>query len=145
MEQNHLIGWHAPNLISICIDSIVDGEMSGELYHCYSREPVGFCNIIRMIEIAEAFFDQIQFPQASTQIRSFSKRTHVVEAKPEKVCSVEEILEKRGTIGTFLLNVRYRQNSSWQGELQWIETHKMFQFASVLELIKILSNVLHEN
>lgn len=144
MEQNYLIGWHAPNLISICIDSIVDGEMSGALYHCYSSEPVFFSNIIRMIEAAESFFDQIQFPQSSTQIRSFSKKEHLVEAKPEKVCAEEEILGKSGKVGTFLLNVRYRQNSSWQGELQWIENNMIFRFSSVLELIKILSNALHE-
>ncbi len=145
MEHNHCIAWHVPNLISICIDSIVDGEMSGEIYHCYSREAVKFSNIIRMIEAAEAFFDQIRFPEASTQMRSFEKKEHVVEAKPEKVCAPEEVLEKRGEKGTFLLNVRYRQNSSWQGEIQWIEENTVYQFASVLELIKILSNAMQEH
>lgn len=145
MEQNHPIAWHVPNLISICIDSIVDGEMSGEIYHCYSREAVAFSNIIRMIEAAEAFFDRIRFPEASTQMRSFEKKEHVVEAKPEKVCTSEEILEKRGKAGTFLLNVRYRQNSSWQGKLQWVEGNTTYQFASVLELIKILSNAMQEH
>lgn len=145
MEQNHQIGWHVPNLISICIDSISDGEMSGELYHCYSRESIHFSNIIRMIEAAEVFFDQIQFPQSSTQIRSFTKKEHVTETRPEKICAVEDLLKKSGEAGTFLLNVRYRQNSSWQGELQWIEKDMVFHFSSVLELIKILSNAMHEH
>ena len=142
MEHDLRIAWHVPNLISICIDSIVDGEMSGEIYHCYSKEAVNFSNIIRMIEAAEAFFDRIRFPEASTQMRSFEKREHVVQAKPEKVCTPEEVLTKRGKAGTFLLNVRYRQNSSWQGEIEWIEENRVYQFASVLELIKILSNVM---
>ena len=144
MERNHPIAWHVPNLISICIDSIVDGEMSGKIYHCYSKEPVAFSNIIRMIEAAEAFFDRIRFPEESTQMRSFEKKEPMQEPKPEKVCMPEEILTKHGVAGTFLLNVRYRQNSSWQGELQWIEGNITYQFASVLELIKILNNALHE-
>ena len=77
-------------------------------------------------------------------MRSFEKKEQVVEAKPEKVCTPEKVLEKRGGKGTFLLNVRYRQNSSWQGEIQWIEENTVYQFPSVLELIKILSNALHE-
>ena len=144
MEQNHPIAWHVPNLISICIDSIVDGEMSGEIYHCYSEDAIKFSNIIRLIEEAEAFFDCLRFPQASKQIRSFEKKEQIVEPKPEKICTPEEVLVKRGKAGTFLLNVRYRQNSSWQGEIQWMEKNITYQFASVLELIKILSNAMQE-
>ena len=48
----------------------------------------------------------------------------------------------RGQKGTFLLNVKYRQNSSWQGFLQWVEEDEAWQFASVLEFIKILNNAL---
>lgn len=28
----------SPNLISICVDEIRNGELSGRLYHCYSEE-----------------------------------------------------------------------------------------------------------
>ena len=73
MEQKQSIAWHVPNLLSICIDSVADGEMSGEIYHCYKKEPLKFSNIIRMIETADKFFDQIKFPQSATQIRSFEK------------------------------------------------------------------------
>ena len=74
MEQKQSIAWHVPNLLSICIDSVADGEMSGEIYHCYKKEPLKFSNIIRMIETADKFFDQIKFPQSATQIRSFEKK-----------------------------------------------------------------------
>ena len=65
-----------------------------------------------------------------------------MEAVPEKVCIPQEVLEKRGAKGTFLLNVKYRQNSSWQGIVRWIEGNSTQQFVSVLELLKILSNAL---
>ena len=65
-----------------------------------------------------------------------------MEAVPEKVCIPQEVLEKRGAKGTFLLNVKYRQNSSWQGVIQWMERNLTYSFSSVLELLKILSNVM---
>ncbi|WP_242979864.1 hypothetical protein [Eubacterium ramulus] len=142
MEQKQSIAWHVPNLLSICIDSVADGEMSGEIYHCYKKEPLKFSNIIRMIETADKFFDQIKFPQSATQIRSFEKKEPTMEAVPEKVCIPQEVLEKRGAKGTFLLNVKYRQNSSWQGVIQWVEGDLTYSFSSVLELLKILSNVM---
>lgn len=132
MEQKHPIAWHVPNLINICIDSVEDGEMTGKIYHCYSEEAIAFSNIIRMIETVEEFFDCLQFPQAATQTRSFHRKESVQG----------QILQMRGQKGTFLLNVKYRQNSSWQGFLQWVEEDAAWQFASVLEFIKILNNAL---
>ena len=121
MEQKHPIAWHVPNLINICIDSVEDGEMTGKIYHCYSEEAIAFSNIIRMIETVEEF---------------------VQGQKLEKKLEQEQILQMRGQKGTFLLNVKYRQNSSWQGFLQWVEEDAAWQFASVLEFIKILNNAL---
>ena len=60
----------SPNLISICVDEIRNGELSGRLYHCYSEEACPFSNVAHLIELAENLFDQIKFPQASTQMRT---------------------------------------------------------------------------
>lgn len=113
MEQKHPIAWHVPNLINICIDSVEDGEMTGKIYHCYSEEAIAFSNIIRMIETVEEFFDCLQFPQAATQtLVLFNRKESVQGQKLEKKLEQEQILQMRGQKGTFLLNVKYRQNSS---------------------------------
>ena len=39
---------------------------------------------------------------------------------------------------TFLINIKYRQNSSWQGTVQWVETGKIQNFKSCLELIRLM-------
>ena len=144
MEQKQSIAWHVPNLLSICIDSVADGEMSGEIYHCYKKEPLKFSNIIRMIETADKFFAQIKFPQSATQIRSFEKKEPTMEAVPEKVCIPQEVLEKRGAKGTFLLNVKYRQNSSWQGSVTWVDEQREQYFRSTLELLKLIDGALEK-
>lgn len=45
MEQSYQISWYAPNFINMCIDNINDGELSGRIYHCYSKEPWKFTNL----------------------------------------------------------------------------------------------------
>lgn len=72
MEQSYQISWYAPNFINMCIDNINDGELSGRIYHCYSKEPWKFTNILQLIELADDFFDRLEFPQASTSARSFT-------------------------------------------------------------------------
>lgn len=142
MEQKHPIAWHVPNLINICIDSVDDGEMTGKIYHCYSEEAIAFSNIIRMIETVEEFFDCLQFPQAATQTRSFHRKESVQGQKLEKKLEQEQILQMRGQKGTFLLNVKYRQNSSWQGSVTWVDEQREQYFRSALELLKLIDGAL---
>ena len=39
---------------------------------------------------------------------------------------------------TFLVKIKYRQNSSWQGSVQWVETGKTQNFKSCLELMRLM-------
>lgn len=41
---------------------------------------------------------------------------------------------------TFILNIKFRQNKSWQGTIEWIEKKKILNFRSALELIKIIDS-----
>ena len=43
---------------------------------------------------------------------------------------------------SFLVQIRYRQNSSWQGNVQWIETGKTQNFKSCMELIRLIDTAL---
>lgn len=48
----------APNLITVCVDESRASEISGRLYHCYSREPQSFENIVQLIRYMEEFYDR---------------------------------------------------------------------------------------
>lgn len=140
MEQRGQIAWYAPNMISICVDHISGGEMSGRIYHFYRKEPLEFGNIVQMMEMIDVFFDDLRFPQASTSARSFVRAAQHAADTLSKEVTPEAIAAYRGEVGTFLLSVRYRQNSSWQGAVRWIEGNQIYNFVSELELIKVLSN-----
>ena len=54
--------------------------------------------------------------------------------------SDESLLSKHGDIGTFIVRVQHRQNSSWQGRITWMEEDKTVCFRSIWEMIKLIEN-----
>lgn len=131
-----------PNITNICVDGSAKGEMAGRIYHCYDEEPWPFASVIRLVGLMEELFDRTILPQASTQARTFDNTKQYNKKELGKIACSQDITSYRGTKGTFIVYVKYRQNSTWQGEVEWIEENKIQQFASVLELLKLLSNAL---
>ena len=56
--------------------------------------------------------------------------------------SDEELLSKHGDLGTFIIRVQHRQNSSWQGRITWMDKDKTLYFRSVWEMIKLIGSAL---
>ena len=54
----------------------------------------------------------------------------------------EELLMKHGDLGSFIIRVQHRQNSSWQGRITWIEKNQTVYFRSVWEMIKLIENAI---
>lgn len=133
-----------PNIVTACIDETECFDASGHLYNRYSEEAIPFDSIMQMIETMECFYNQINFPQASTQHRSFRKTKEArCNQEMEKIkMTNKEVIEQRGEKGTFIINVQYRQNSSWQGQVIWAEKDKTMSFRSALELIKLIDSAL---
>lgn len=143
-KQKSQINISAPNLVTVCVDEEKDGEMSGRLYHCYTKEAQRFSNVVQLLRKMEELFDALSFPQASTETRSFVAQEMPKPVILEKFTEQRELLTYRGEAGTFVIWVRFRQNSAWQGELFWMEQEKKEAFFSTLEFIKLVSNALTE-
>ena len=62
----------------------------------------------------------------------------------ERVKSMKDkdLLTKHGDLGTFIIRIQHRQNSSWQGRITWMETNKTISFRSVWEMIKLIAGAL---
>jgi len=52
---------------------------------------------------------------------------------------------QKNTDNSFLVKIKYRQNSSWQGTVQWVETGKTQNFKSCLELIRLMDIAVNSN
>jgi len=48
------------------------------------------------------------------------------------------------TIGTFEITVKFMQNSTWQGQIHWVEKDRRQNFRSALELLKLMDEALEE-
>lgn len=141
-RQQYHINISAPNLVNICVDQSIDDEMSGRLYHCYEKDYVKFSNSLQLIKLMESLFDQISFPQSSTESRYFVEPERKMVPKPAKVADQEEIIAHTGKAATFVVYVQFRQKATWQGEVTWVEQKITKQFVSTLEFIKLLDNAL---
>ncbi len=53
-----------------------------------------------------------------------------------------EQLKKHGDLGTFVVHVQHRQNSSWQGRITWMEKRQTVSFRSAWEMIRIVTGAL---
>jgi hypothetical protein len=127
----------------ISVYSYADKALRGTVTNPYFKDPIAFDNAIQLIMIIDELQDAINFPLESTRTRSFTPMddgTSLLASR--KVFSGADILAR--PLASFKLNIMFRQNSSWQGGLVWIENHAESQFRSLLELIMLLDNALTE-
>ena len=45
----------------------------------------------------------------------------------------------------FLVSIRYQENHSWQGTVQWLETGETLHFRSELELLNLIQDGVRKN
>ena len=135
----------SPNIICNCVNRYNGRFIRGELYNSYSKEPYRYDDIIEMLQIMEELYDTLQFPMSSTESRSFfNKKQNFKRKGMTKLMQDEMMLDKRGEKGTFIIQVQYRQNSSWQGKIVWVEKNETQHFRSALEMIKLMDSALSE-
>ena len=48
------------------------------------------------------------------------------------------------TKGTFEISVKFMQNSTWQGQIHWIDRNLKQNFRSALEMLKLMDEALAE-
>ncbi len=52
--------------------------------------------------------------------------------------------EKKNVSGTFIVDIQYQENSTWQGKVTWADRKKEQYFRSALELIRMIDGALTE-
>ena len=146
MEQHGGSQWYigTPNGIVLCIEQRRGSELAGRFYHRYSAEPIAFSDLGQMTLLMEKLYDDLQFPFAGTNERRFSDSATAPRMRQEKEerMSDDQLLQKHGDIGTFIVRVQHRQNSSWQGRITWMEEDKTICFRSVWEMIKLIESAM---
>ncbi len=132
----------------ICVDEVADANMKGRLYCGCLPNGKEFCGADELIICVDDIMDRIAFPQSTVDKKSFAKKKGNNAQLSEK--EITEVLEKMknfntdsnsGKKATFVLQVQFRQNASWQGVVKSVETDESYPFKSALELIKIIDEI----
>jgi ABC-type phosphate/phosphonate transport system ATPase subunit len=64
---------------------------------------------------------------------------------PMKRSGLPEIRRDVGSVkGTFEISVKFMQNSTWQGQIHWVEKNQKQNFRSALEMLKLMDEALNE-
>jgi len=135
----------APNLVSICVDRVVNGSIQGRMYHKYQKEPLLFDGVQKLLCFMEDIFDRCGYPQSTTQNRFFTDRKEIKIMEALLVADIDQVLNNNGDLATFVVHVKYRQHSTWQGEVVWAEEGKKKIFRSALELLKLIDSAVECN
>ena len=121
----------------VCIDEYEDGVPVGRFYNPYSPNGEKFRGIVRFLGRMEDMLDRMNYPQAFTTARAFSRPyPNVANPSGEKL--------REGKLATFAVRILFRQNASWQGSVTWLENDRSQSFRSVLELVLLMDSALQE-
>jgi len=133
------------NKIYICVDVCRGPLIEGRVFHKYLDEVNEFRGINELLFLMEGFMDEMRFPAASTDSRFFGKEKNTKDLKGAITVDRDEVvfdLKENGRKATFIVQVQYRQNATWQGSIKWVETDEEKKFRSALELIKIIDSAI---
>ena len=126
---------HESRRTVVCVDSYEDGVLKGRVYNAYA-EPECFESLSQFLIKMESLLDELQQPQSATKPRSFATFVEPMDYAPP----LEHI--RRGAKATFEVQVIFRQHTSWQGVVIWLEQQMEQSFRSVLELILLMDSAL---
>ena len=152
MKLNHYMAY-----LQVAVESHEAGRISGLVYSQRLTAPIQFSDTADLLLQIEDLLDEQDFPRAFQRKRTFAKRPQkpvpsggadrvtaaadvgdVVDVDEGQPMDGETVNQARGAVATFAMNVITRQNTSWQGYLDWLDGSARKAFNSELELIAMI-------
>ena len=126
---------------NICVDGFSGPE--GRVYHGHKDGAVNFFGIESLLLGMDDIMSETGKPQGSLKLRSFDQKSSESAEKFKRMAVTRymNVIDENGQKGekaTFIVQIHFRQNASWQGTVQWVEQGKSKHFRSALELIKLI-------
>jgi hypothetical protein len=95
-----------------------------------------FSSTWEMVKIIQEDIERNHFPQSTFELRIWDGN--------DKSCvhaghaALQEGLADKNGIASFLVQIKYCQNATWQGSIQWIEREKAQCFRSAFEMLNLI-------
>ena len=121
----------------VCIDSYENGVPSGQFFNPYHQDGEQFYGLTQFLIRMEDTLDAMDFPQSFTAARAFAPPAANVTPSSPPESGVRE-----GKLATFAVRILFRQNTSWQGSVTWLDGGRSQSFRSVLELVLLMDSAM---
>lgn len=136
------------NQMKVCIHAVYGGDFSGELLNPYTAAPIPFSNLAALLGEMDRVMDRLGFPQPFVEHRTFrgAGRPRHQDNEGSLTRFMDELTfeSKAGQRATFIIQIQFRQNSTWQGTITWSEEKKTKHFRSTLEMLKLMDDAMEE-
>lgn len=137
------------NSIHVCVDKRDGAGFFGSIHHKCLEKPEEFCDINEMVIKIDSVLNTLKYPQAAIEHRVFGKRKEAQKktqaSGAKSMAEQTEAINVTGKKATFIVQIQYRQNATWQGQVVWSEKNEKKKFRSALELIKLIDSATAES
>ena len=142
MKLNHYMAF-----LKIAVDEYEEGRFAGYVYSQRLKEPIRFQHSADLLLQIEDLLDKQDFPRAFQRKRTFGKAPQkalprATEEDGVAYMDAGTVQAAEGKVATFALNLITRQNTSWQGYLDWLDGSTKIAFNSDLELLSMIMDKL---
>lgn len=102
----------------ICVDSLENEVWQGRIYRFATKEEIRFDGFVEMLLLLDHFQEDLFFSMPPVSFRHFfPPSTDTVHNPPSGNV-------RSGKKATFLIQILFHENASWQGTVQWLEGKK---------------------
>jgi len=133
--------------LRVCVDSATDGQLSGRVLGERLENPLIFKDISNLLLQIDDLLNVQDYPRAFQHKRSFGAEEKATAPPPAELVgnfmSKKMVEDSSGEIATLTVQVVTRQNTTWQGNIVWLDGRLPSQeFRSALEFVRIVHNTL---
>ncbi|MDR0862857.1 MAG: hypothetical protein LBN30_08825 [Oscillospiraceae bacterium] len=138
--------------------SYEDKNPTGVLVNPFFGHDMPFNSTLSLLFLLDELQDGLKFPQESMVPRTFIEDTSERQSQAARVEDTGKVTEgdvdsgptstevetrsESLPIASFKINIMFRQNASWQGNIVWLDSAMESKFRSVLELLFLIDSVL---
>lgn len=142
MERDN-VNHVSPTTLRVCVHKAQDSVVSGQVYSSQINTPLSFSDFGRLLLVLDALMDLQNYPQPFQRKRMFRGCTGIALSEDlmnEPTFTMQQVLQQQGELTTFDLQVRARQNATWQGRFVLHEQERTtsFFFQSELDLVRLV-------
>lgn len=120
------------------------GELCGYVKHAATGQSLRFKSSTDFLNGITYFLDLFRIPRVVFEPRRWNDvEESAGERNAMKQKASKDNLDARAP--EFLITIQYRYNSSWQGEIKWLNCKKEQRCRSALELIKLLDEAVEKS